>query len=241
MTQSQYQNQKIKPSLRSSLKIHTLKNNQLELALFPDFGCYWNTLRIHLRGKWMDLLEPLFGDGPPFHYGSYMMAPWSNRIVQGVFESEGKRHQLRKNFPDETAIHGYVRSRPWDIQIATHEKFEAVLDSRKFSDFNYPFKLKFRHTLEVLYSRLRMSLFIENVDQQHVPVGLGFHPFFKRRLTQQDQDVVVLLPAEKVYPDEKCIPTDPAVSVSGETDLRSERFLGNPNLDRCFTDLTATL
>src|SRR3989338_444431 len=215
MTQSQYQNQKIKPSLKSSLKIHTLENSQFKLSLFPDFGCYWNTLRIHLRGKWTDLLEPLFGEAPPFHFGSYMMAPWSNRIVQGVFEFEGKRYQLQKNFPDETAIHGDIRSRPWDIQVATPVKFEAVLDSTKFLDFNYPFKLRFRHVLEVLENRLRMSLFIENMDRQHVPVGLGFHTFFKRRLTKQDQDVIVLLPAEKVYPDEKCIPTGPAIAVSG--------------------------
>ncbi|MBI3999669.1 MAG: hypothetical protein HY351_03555 [Candidatus Omnitrophica bacterium] len=213
----------------------------MKLSLFPDFGCYWNTLRVYLKGKWTDLLEPLFGEALPFHYGSYMMAPWSNRIVQGVFEFEGKRYQLQKNFPDETAIHGDIRSRPWDIQVATPVKFEAVLDSKKFSDFNYPFKLRFRHVLEVLENRLRMSLFIENMDRQHVPIGLGFHPFFKRRLTKQDQDVIVLLPAEKVYPDEKCIPTGPAIAVSGRTDLRSERFLGNPNLDHCFTDLTTKL
>ena len=210
----------------------------MELTLFPEYGCYWSALRIFLEGEWIDLLEPMFGERPPFHYGSYMMAPWSNRLVQGVFEFKGKRYQLRKNFPDETAIHGDVRTRPWNVEVATQNKLVAHLDSGRFSDFNFPFKLKFKHTLELSENHLRMALLIENADSQSTPVGMGFHPFFKRRLTEQDQDIMVVLPADKVYPDKQCIPTGPAVSVAKNTDLRSEKFLGNPNLDHCFTGLT---
>ncbi|MBI4368021.1 MAG: hypothetical protein HY588_01360 [Candidatus Omnitrophica bacterium] len=183
-------------------------------------------------------MKPLEGEAPPFHFGSYVMAPWSNRVVQGVFEFEGERYRLRKNFFDDTAIHGDVRNRSWEVRKATLEAFEAVLDSRRFQDFNFPFRLVFQHKLELHDSRLLMSLVIENVDQRPAPVGMGFHPFFKRRLTNRDQDVVVLLAANQVYPDEKCIPTGPAVAVGGKTDLRSKRFLGNPNLDHCFTGLT---
>ena len=224
-----------------SSKAHYLKNDQVELALLPEYGCYWNTLRICLRGKWVDLLEPIPDANPPFKFGSYMMAPWSNRIVQGVFKFQGKRYQLRRNFPDDTAIHGDVRSRPWTVQVATQEKFGATLDSRQFPDFNYPFALKFKHTLELSGGRLRMALFIENTDRTSAPVGLGFHPFFKRRLSSKDKDVMVLLPAGQVYPDEKCIPTGPAAPVFGEMDLRYRRFLGNPNLDHCFTALNGRL
>ena len=218
-----------------------LKNKELELTVFPEYGCCWSTLRIFLRGNWVDLLEPMFGDKPPFHYGSYVMAPWSNRLPQGVFEFNGRQYQLRKNFPDDTAIHGDVRTRPWNIELATREKVIASLDSRKFSDFNFPFKLKFTHTLELSENHVRMALVIENADSEDAPVGMGFHPFFKRRLTDRDQDIVVVLPAQKVYPDEQCIPTGPAMGVSGDTDLRRERPLGNPNLDHCFTDLTGKL
>ncbi|OGW85689.1 MAG: hypothetical protein A3A81_02050 [Omnitrophica bacterium RIFCSPLOWO2_01_FULL_45_10b] len=223
------------------MKAHYLRNDQIELAVLPEYGCYWNTLRICLRGKWANLLEPIPDEKPPFKFGSYMMAPWSNRIVQGAFEFEGKRYQLRKNFPDETAIHGDVRSRPWAIQVARDTKFEATLDSRQFPDFNYPFALKFKHTLELSENHLSVALFIENVDRTNVPVGLGFHPFFKRHLGPEDKDVMVLLPADRVYPDEKCIPTGPAEPVFGVTDLRYRRFLGNPNLDHCFTALTGNL
>ena len=210
----------------------------MELALLPEQGCYWRTLRVFFEGQWRDLLEPIPDQQPPFKFGSYLMAPWSNRISKGLFEFEGKRHQLRVNFPDDTAIHGDVRYRPWTIQTAASDKFIAVLDSSDFPDFNYPFKLKFKHTVELKKNTLSMSLSIENKDCSNAPAGMGFHPFFKRRLTEHDQDAVLLLPAEKVYPDVKCIPTGPAIPVSGETDLRREKFLGNPNLDHCYTELT---
>ena len=225
----------------ASLKSSELRNEFWHLTFLPEYGCYWKTLQISLKGKWIDLLKPLFGEHLPFHFGSYVMAPWSNRIVQGIFEFGGKSYQLRKNSSDETAMHGDVRTRPWTISHLTQERVEAILDSRQFPDFNYPFVLTFKHTLELKKNNLRMSLFIENVDSKRAPVGGGFHPFFKRRLTELDQDVTVIFPAEKVYPDVKCIPTGPAVDVSGKMDLRKNRPLGNPNLDHCFTGLTGNV
>ncbi|MBI4358461.1 MAG: hypothetical protein HY584_04105 [Candidatus Omnitrophica bacterium] len=241
MTQSQDQDQKIKERSILSFKKYELKNDQLELNFIPKYGCSWSTLRVCLEGKWVDLLKPLFGDRVPFHYGSFIMAPWSNRIGQGTFGFEGKRYALRKNFPDGTAIHGDVRTRPWEVKRAADKEFEATLDSREVPDFNYPFKLKFKHTLELTGNRLTMALFIENVDERRAPVGFGFHPFFRRRLTDRDQDVALVLPAEKVYPDEKYIPRGTAIQVAGKTDLRSERFLGDADLDHCFTDLRTHL
>lgn len=220
---------------------HLLKNDQMELTLLPEQGCYWRSLRTFFEGKWRHLLEPVPDQEPPFKFGSYLMAPWSNRIVRGLFRFKGKSHQLRLNCPDQTAIHGDVRCRPWKVETAAATKFSAVLDSRDFSDFNFPFKLKFKHSVELKENKIRFSLWIENVDQAEAPVGMGFHPFFKRRFTERDQDAVLILPAEKVYPDVACIPTAPAVPVSGKTDLRSEKLLGNPNLDHCYTGLTQHL
>ncbi len=206
-----------------------LKNDFFELTFLPDFGCHWTKLRILVKSKWLDLLYP--------ELGSFIMAPWSNRIADGNFPFEGRRHQLRINFPDHTAIHGDVRARPWKVK-ATESKFDATLDSREFPDFNYPFALTFEHSVELLNQKVRVWLSVKNADEKRVPVGLGFHPFFHRRLSSQDQDVILILPAEKVSPDEKCIPTAPPVPVSVAADLRQEKLLGNPNLDHCYTNLT---
>ena len=164
MTQSGIQNQN-RQVRRSNLKAYQLKNNWFELTFFPEYGCIWQSLRISLEGVWIDLLKPLFVDMPPFHFGSYIMAPWSNRIAQGVFQFEGKRYELRKNFPGDTAIHGDVRSRLWQIRSANQEEFQASLDSRWFPDFNFPFPLVFDHALQLRKSILRMNLSVQNIGK----------------------------------------------------------------------------
>jgi aldose 1-epimerase len=225
----------------ASLKPREIQNDFWHLTFFPEYGCYWKTLKITHHNEWIDLLRPLEGEMAPFHFGSYVMAPWSNRIVDAVFKFQGNTFQLRKNFPDETAIHGDSRTRPWAVSSIQKDRFEAVLDSREFSDFNFPFALKMKQIFELKKNHLKMSFSIENTDSKHAPVGGGFHPFFKRRLTELDQDVMVVLPAEKVYPDVKCIPTGPAEAVKDRFDLRKERLLGAPNLDHCFTGLTGNV
>ncbi len=220
---------------------YQLKNDRIELGFLPEFGCHWSRLRFSVKGQWLDFLVYVPDHDAllrrPTGYGSYLMAPWSNRIAAASFEFEGKRYPLRENFPDKTAIHGDVRTRPWKVGASTPERFEASLDSRDSSDFNYPFALVYRHSLELSAERLRVELSIENVDTTRAPVGFGFHPFLRRRLTRLDRDVILVVPADKVYPAEACIPTGGPIAVSGRTDLRHLKLLGKPGLDQCFTGL----
>lgn len=217
-----------------------LRNERIELSVVPEFGLHWTSLRTSVKGQWIDLLHPVPSHAEllqtPTGYGCYTMAPWSNRVAQASFEFRGKRSPLRVNFADGTAIHGDVRTRPWKVVSCEPDRIEANLDARDFHDFNFPFALKFRETLELFPEGLRASVWIENVDRVPAPVGLGFHPFFKRRLTDRDRDVILHFPAGKVYPARDCIPTGPAIATSGRTDLSELRLLGNPGLDDCFTD-----
>ncbi len=230
------------PRHRRMIPVEQLRNDWFELSLVPEFGCHWTRLRLSVKGEWADFLKPVPGgdallDSPTGH-GSYIMAPWSNRIAGATFEFQNKRYELRKNFRDGTAIHGDVRTRPWDVIDSTAERFEAQLDSRNFEDFNYPFSLRFHLLMELFGERLQVLFETENCDSQPAPAGLGFHPFVMRRLTWRDEDVVLSVPADLVYPAEGCIPTGPAEPVQGVTDLRELRPLEAPNLDHCLTGLT---
>jgi aldose 1-epimerase len=221
-----------------------LANGRLELTFVPGFGCHWTRLRISAKGEWLDLIVPVPDHetlrSRPTGHGSYLLAPWSNRIAGAAFELDGERHELTPNFPDGTAIHGDARTRPWNVLASGPSRFEASLDARDFSDFNFPFALAFRHSLELSADRLRVELSIENVDRRRAPVGFGFHPFLRRRLTGRDRDVILLAPLDLVYPATDCLPVGPAIPVSGRTDLRGLRRLGSPGLDDCFTGLADT-
>ena len=222
--------------------LEQLRNERFELTAVPAFGCHWTRLRFRVKGEWVDFLRPVPDGDLLLDYksghGSYAMAPWSNRLADAKFRFRGEEHQLRKNFRDGTAIHGDVRTRPWTLLESEPERFEAELRTGDFADFNFPFAMRFRQRLALEGESLRVDFTTENLDSKPAPAGLGFHPFILRRLTWRDEDVMVQVPAEHVYPAAGCLPTGPARPVEGETDLRALRRVGAPNLDHCFTGLT---
>lgn len=230
-------------SWRIKLKTFQLKNDLLDLTLVPEFGCHWTSLKYHARGTWLNLLYPVpkISQLPQFSTrdGSYILAPWSNRLQNAHFKFEEKDYHLRPNFPDGTTIHGDVWTRPWKIVRKALDYFEAELQTHHFSDFNYPFPLIFRHSISLIGSQLAVSLYIENNHNDNVPVGMGFHPFWNRRLVKGGTDVVLKVPARKIYPTKVAIPQGPAEPVTEKTDLRRGKDLSGVDLDDCFTDLSA--
>ena len=230
------------PRHRRFFPLEQLRNDRIELTFTPEFGCHWTRLRFLVKGEWADFLKPVPNgdaliDGPERH-GSYILAPWSNRIAGAAFRFQGERYGLRGNFADGSALHGDVRTRPWTVVAAAPDRFEAWLDSRKFPDFNFPFALRFRLVMELFEDRLRTVLTTVNADARPAPVAFGFHPYALRRLTWRDDDMMLVVPADRVYPAVDCIPTGPAEDVQGATDLRGIRPLGAPDLDHCFTGLS---
>ncbi len=219
-----------------------LKNSEIELTILPEAGCHWPRLRIFKSGEWIDLLSPVSDYATilsaPSSVGSYIMAPWANRLPGGVMEFDGQKHNLRLNFPDNTAIHGDLRKRTWKVREATDSRFRAELNSADYADFNYPFRLRFEYIVELQDSTLTQSFFITNKDTRPAPVGFGYHPFFKRHLRPGRKDPVLILPAAKIFEAKDHMPQGPAIPVSGRTDLRSPKPLGTPALDDCFTELT---
>ncbi len=218
-----------------------LQNRHLDLTVLPEFGCHWSRLRLSAKGEWLDVIVPVEEQesllAPTGARGSFILAPWASRIADASFEFDGRNHALRPNSPDGTTIHGDVRTRPWDVQVEDEDRFEATLDSRDYEDFNYPFALRFTHRLRLERERLVVELETENCDTSSAPVGMGFHPYFRRRLTDRDRDILMMVPARKRYPLESCLPTVNAVEVEGAKDLRSLAPLGKRHMDDYYTCL----
>jgi aldose 1-epimerase len=108
------------------------------------------------------------------------MAPWCNRVRDARFSVAGRTHHLRPNLPDGSALHGDVHARAWKTIHANATSLIASWDARDVDDFNFPSPLAFRLTLQLNGTRILSTLSARNVGTQSMPVGLGFHPFFKR-------------------------------------------------------------
>lgn len=132
--------------------------------------------------------------------GSFIMAPWANRIRGARFEFEGKEIVLRANTADGMAQHGDVRKRAWSVVKQDATSVALAYDSAAHSDSNWPWKYR----CEVRYSLdeggLHARLSVRNTDTLAFPAGCGHHPYFSRRLWD-DRDVIELrAPVSGRYP-----------------------------------------
>src|SRR5690606_22301221 len=165
-----------------------LRGETLELVILPEVGG-----RIHrLRAFGRDLLrtppDPAVHREHPFFWGAYPMAPWCNRATPGRRVVAGREVDLAPNFPDGSAIHGLVSSRPWEV-IGPGALSAAGGDGS--DGWPWPFEVSLDSTIDGEVVRLAYRL--TNRSDAPMPAGIGLHPWFRR-------PIEVRLEAEAVYP-----------------------------------------
>lgn len=189
-----------------------LGGDELEVVVLPELGG-----RIHrIRAFGADLLRTPHDvgvhDRDPFFWGAYLMAPWCNRIRPAPTRVAGRIVDLRANFPDGTAIHGQLTSRPWVVQA------DGALTVDGGGD-GWPWSYGVAALAQVSGTVLTLDYRLRNASHEPMPAGIGLHPWFVR-------PVHVRIPAAEVYASNSDSPTVPA-PVSGRFDLRQ---LGAPAL-----------
>lgn len=165
----------------------------------------------------------------------WIMAPYSNRIENGRFQFGDHSYALRRG--EEHSIHGDVWQRPWRItgQTATHLRLS--FDSRDFDDFNWPWDFTLDADYELFENRFLSRLSLTNVAASAMPAGLGWHPYFNRRLTEADCELRLQARVDSVYPDahDNRIPSGPVRPLDHREDFSVERAVPEDELiDACF-------
>jgi aldose 1-epimerase len=162
-----------------------LEGDDLEVVLLPDHGA-----RLHrVRAFGVELLrtpdEVGAHETDPFFWGGYVMAPWCNRIAPGPVHVAGRTIDLAPNFPDGTAIHGLVSTRPWQLEG------DGTLRVRGGGgSWPWEFEVSLHATLEG--RTLTLAYALANRSDAPMPAGLGLHPWFRRPLELR-------VPADEVY------------------------------------------
>jgi aldose 1-epimerase len=145
-------------------------------TILPERGAAFTLL----RGAGRDILPPVPPDADPnrgFH-GSFLMAPWTNRLDGGRIVVAGTEHRMPLNRPEEaTAIHGFLREMAWDVVDATEDRM--VLGCR----FNRPpFTGEARLAARIAPDHLVLEVALTNGGAAPTPMGFGWHPYFPRPL-----------------------------------------------------------
>jgi aldose 1-epimerase len=202
----------------------TVADGDIEVQVLPEVGARLHRLRVAGR----DLLRtPPDVDAharEPIFWGSYVMAPWCNRMEGGTRVSVGSRVvEPAPNFPDGTAIHGQVFARPWQ-----HDG-EGSFAMRAGGD-GWPWEYEVRQRIRVPpgEDRLHLEHRLTNRSDEAMPAGIGIHPWFLRPLR-------IAIAAERVYAANTAPEREP-VPVSGPFDLRRMRDVPD-DLDGCWAEV----
>ena len=165
-----------------------------------------------------------------------VLVPWPNRIQDGSYEFDGRRHQLPLSEPEHgNAIHGLVRWAPW--RVAEREPARVVMEYVVHPQPGYPFTL----ALEIEYGLGQVGLSVRttatNVGTESCPYGCGQHPYL--RLGSGTVDALELTaPGTRVLThDERDLPAGSEPVDGTEFDFLAGRPIGATKLDNAFTRL----
>jgi aldose 1-epimerase len=165
-----------------------------------------------------------------------VLIPWPNRLEDGNYEFDGRRHQLPLNEPEHrNAIHGLVRWAAWTA--AAHERHRAVMEHVLHPQPGYPFSLGISIEYALLDSGLQVRTTATNLGADSCPFGSGAHPYLTLGTATIDR-LILRAPGRTVLrSDERGLPIGADAVEGKEYDFRKPRRIGSTTLDHAFTDL----
>jgi aldose 1-epimerase len=183
-----------------------------------------------------DLLDGYRADEMSTSGRGQVLLPWPNRIRDGSYEFEGRRHQLPINdVPERDAIHGLARWAAWTV--GQRKPHRVVMEHRIHPQPGYPFSLAV--AIEYLLSGggLRVRTTATNVGAEPCPYGCGAHPYLTLG-TRAVDSLTLRAPGHTVLlSDERGIPVGSEPVEGTDYDFRRPRPIGATRLDNAFTDL----
>jgi aldose 1-epimerase len=165
-----------------------------------------------------------------------MLIPWPNRIRDGSFEFEGRRHQLPIDDPEEQdAIHGLVRWAGWTV--GEREPHRVVMEHVVHPQPGYPFSLGLGIEYRLSDKGLRVRTTATNLGPSACPYGSGAHPYLTAGTATVDSAILRAPGQTVLQSDARGIPTRAGPVDGTDYDFRAARPIGKTKLDHAFTDL----
>ncbi|MDR7161211.1 aldose 1-epimerase family protein [Arthrobacter sp. BE255] len=165
------------------------------------------------------------------------LAPWANRVEDGVWYLDGKKQQLDiTEVSRNNASHGLLRNAAYSL--VDESQYSVTLEATVFPQHGYPFLV--RHRVQYLLAEdlgLMVRQTLANDSKAPAPFVLGAHPYLRLGDTDLDDLLLTVSAGTRLVADERLIPRS-AEPVSGDTDLRAGRRVGTLDIDVALTDIT---
>lgn len=165
-------------------------------------------------------------------YKGAKLLPFPNRINQGRYSFQGKIYQLPIN-SENHAIHGFIFNKIFQVVNQSATQSHASLELQYLYDGaikGYPFKFN----TQLIYSlannsKFKFTTIITNVSSSPIPVGDGWHLYFKTE-SRVDNLRLKLPSNRKLVLDNQMIPTGEFVF----EDNSDSFMINNRQFDTCF-------
>ena len=151
-----------------------LRAGDARAVILPEAGAAF--ARLDHNGRALLVPVPEGADPNSGFHGSFLMAPWTNRLDGGRIAAAGVTHHMPVNRPDEnTAIHGFLREMAWDVLEAgaSHLVMGCAFDRA-------PYTGTARIEVRLAAEHLVLSVSLANRGALPTPMGFGWHPYFTR-------------------------------------------------------------
>lgn len=169
---------------------------------------------------------------PPYGSG-IVLAPWPNRVRDGLWSLDGRTQQLDLTEPDKrNAIHGLLRTRPY--RVVSREPHSITLEATIHPQHGYPFLVDTSVRYELVPNGIVVTHRFENASERPAPVAVGAHPFFRVGEVPVGELTLTLDAATRFVTDDRLNPVG-GVPVEGtEFDLRAGVLVAGLDLDTAF-------
>lgn len=164
------------------------------------------------------------------------LAPWANRVEDGVWYLNGKKQQLDiTEVSNNNASHGLLRNSAYSL--VDESQYSVTLEATVFPQHGYPFLVRHRVQyllVEDLGLEVRQTLI--NDSKAPAPFVLGAHPYLRLGEADVDELILTVAAGTRLVADDRKIPrsTEP---VSGTSDFRAGQKVGDLDIDVALTDL----
>jgi aldose 1-epimerase len=195
------------------------------------------SLRV-LRHDGRDLVVPYGIDEVRPNFRGATLAPWPNRVVDGVYTFDGVERQLALTEPARGhALHGLVGWLAFHpVDVTEHS---VTLGATIQAQIGYPHRVEVEVTFALDADGLTTTVTGRNTGASAAPWGTAPHPYLVAGAGHVD-DWTLTVPAEQVLTvtDDRLIPlalADVAAEGDGAFDFRTPRLIGETFIDHAFT------
>jgi aldose 1-epimerase len=204
-----------------------------------SFGAILNGFAIPLQGEYINVIDGFMDNTEAYEniekgFKGARMSPFAGRIKKGHYTFNGKDHKLEKFYLGANALHGLMYDHAYEIadyQKSAKEVFVKLKGFYAATDKGYPFSFLSEVTYRLQKgNKLVIETCVEHFNEQPIPYGEGWHPYFL--LTRRVDDCSLFVNSSTRFV------ADKNVLCNGET-VNDERFenatsLSGVVLDDCF-------